>query len=61
MLKEQHKFFLITGGAGFIGSNFVKQMVEMGHRIIVLDALTYAGHKENLDLFNAEVTAINGR
>ena len=40
---------LLTGGAGFIGSNFVEMAVRLGHRIIVLDALTYAGRRENLD------------
>ncbi len=40
---------LVTGGCGFIGSGFVKQAVLAGHNVVVLDALTYAGHKENLD------------
>src|SRR5688572_14579545 len=39
---------LVTGGCGFIGSAFVRQRVERGDRVIVLDALTYAGHEENL-------------
>lgn len=39
---------LVTGGAGFIGSCFVAQAVERGDHVIILDALTYAGHKENL-------------
>lgn len=39
---------LVTGGAGFIGSCFVGMAVEKGWRVIVLDALTYAGHPENL-------------
>jgi dTDP-glucose 4,6-dehydratase len=39
---------LVTGGCGFIGSTFVRQRVERGDTIIVLDALTYAGHEENL-------------
>jgi dTDP-glucose 4,6-dehydratase len=39
---------LVTGGAGFIGSCFVRQAVAQGTRVIVLDALTYAGHRENL-------------
>jgi len=46
---------LITGGAGFIGSNFVRFMLEKynDYEIIVLDALTYAGNRENLaDLEN---------
>ncbi len=41
---------LITGGAGFIGSNFVRYMVNKypDDHIIVLDALTYAGNRENI-------------
>ncbi len=43
-----NKTFLVTGAAGFIGSTFVEQAVEAGFRVVVLDALTYAGHRENL-------------
>ena len=40
---------LVCGGAGFIGSNFVRQrMTEHGDEITVLDKLTYAGREENL-------------
>jgi len=40
---------LVCGGAGFIGSNFVRQrVVEHGDAVIVLDKLTYAGREENL-------------
>jgi len=41
---------LVTGGAGFIGSNFVRYLlkVEPDIRVINLDALTYAGSEENL-------------
>lgn len=41
---------LVTGGAGFIGSNFVRHMLakHSSYRIIVLDALTYAGNRANL-------------
>lgn len=41
---------LITGGAGFIGSNFVKYMIDKysEYEIINLDALTYCGNLENL-------------
>lgn len=39
---------LVTGGAGFIGSEFVRQGVKRGDRIIVLDKLTYAGDLERL-------------
>jgi len=41
---------LVTGGAGFIGSNFVLQwMREEGEPIINLDKLTYAGNLQNLE------------
>jgi dTDP-glucose 4,6-dehydratase len=40
---------LVTGGAGFIGSNFVRMMLaETDHQIVNLDLLTYAGNLENL-------------
>src|SRR5690349_13651284 len=41
--------YLVTGGAGFIGSSFVAQAAERGDQVIVLDALTYAGHRENIE------------
>lgn len=47
---------LITGGAGFIGSNFVRTFSEShpDDEIVVLDCLTYAGNKENIaDLINS--------
>lgn len=40
---------LVTGGAGFIGTNYVYYAVELGHEVIVLDKLTYAGGKDNLE------------
>jgi dTDP-glucose 4,6-dehydratase len=39
---------LVTGGAGFIGSNFVLQRVAAGDRVVNLDKLTYAGNLGNL-------------
>ena len=44
------KTYLVTGGAGFIGSNFVLYMLKKYEdiRIINLDKLTYAGNLENL-------------
>lgn len=42
------KTYLIFGGAGFIGSNFVRHLAEQGKKIIVFDKLTYAGNQENI-------------
>ena len=40
---------LVTGGAGFIGSSFVRFLVRKNHRVIVVDKLTYAGDLKRLD------------
>jgi dTDP-glucose 4,6-dehydratase len=40
---------LVTGGAGFIGSHFVRRLVAAGDEVVVLDKLTYAGNPANLD------------
>ena len=42
------KTWLVTGGAGFIGGNFVLDAVASGARVINLDALTYAGNLDTL-------------
>ena len=47
-MAHQANTIIVTGGAGFIGSAFVGLAVERGYKVIVLDALTYAGHTENL-------------
>ena len=41
--------FLVTGGAGFIGGNFVLRAIAAGHTVINLDKLTYAGNLSTLD------------
>jgi dTDP-glucose 4,6-dehydratase len=40
---------LVTGAAGFIGSTYVRLVAARGERVVVLDKLTYAGRRENLD------------
>ena len=56
--------YLITGGAGFIGSNFVKHLLNVypNVRLIVLDALTYAGNLGTLreELKNQNIIFVKG-
>jgi len=40
---------LVTGGAGFIGSNFARMALNKEHSVLVLDLLTYAGHEATLN------------
>lgn len=53
---------LVTGGAGFIGSNFVRYMLNEhpDHELVVLDKLTYAGRLENLQDVLEKITFIKG-
>ncbi len=54
--------FLVTGGAGFIGSNFVRHVLEhTDARVTVLDKLTYAGDRRTLEgLDPARVSLVEG-
>lgn len=45
-MKEK---ILVTGGAGFIGSHFVRKAISEGYEVINLDLLTYAGGLDNLE------------
>ncbi|MBI5681941.1 MAG: dTDP-glucose 4,6-dehydratase [Deltaproteobacteria bacterium] len=54
---------LVTGGAGFIGSEFVRQGVECGYDMVVADTLTYAGDldriksvEDKIKFYNADIT-----
>jgi len=53
---------LVTGGAGFIGANFVHQTVaeRPDAEVTVLDALTYAGNKSSLDSIADRITFVHG-
>lgn len=54
------KNILVTGGAGFIGTNFVYYMVSKGYNIVVLDKLTYAGGEDNLKPLGNKIKLIIG-
>ncbi len=56
------KNILVTGAAGFIGSNFVEYFVNKypDYKIVVLDKLTYAGNIHNLDKVKEKITFIKG-
>nr|BAF46773.1 Putative dTDP-glucose-4,6-dehydratase [Nocardia brasiliensis] len=53
---------LVTGGAGFIGANFVHQTVteRPDTRVVVLDALTYAGNRASLDPVADRIDFVHG-
>ena len=54
-MRYPRRMILVTGGAGFIGSNFVLDWLA-GHdeAVLNLDALTYAGNRRNLDSLNGD-------
>ena len=47
----ENSLFLVTGGAGFIGSNLCEAILGMGYRVRCLDDLS-TGKQENVDLFS---------
>jgi len=51
--------YLVTGGAGFIGSNTVDELVRRGHSVVVLDDLS-SGKEENLAEIRSKITFIKG-
>lgn len=51
--------YLVTGGAGFIGSNTVDELVRRGHGVVVLDDLS-AGKEENLAEIRNKITFVKG-
>ena len=50
--------FIVTGGAGFVGSHLVKLLVKKGHEITVIDNL-HRGKKENLDEVKNKIEFLN--
>ena len=51
--------YLVTGGAGFIGSNTVEELVRRGHSVVVLDDLS-SGKEENLAEIRNKISFIKG-
>jgi UDP-glucose 4-epimerase len=51
--------YLVTGGAGFIGSNTVDELVRRGHSVVVLDDLS-SGKEDNLAELRNKITLIKG-
>ncbi len=51
---------LIAGGAGFIGSNFARYVVEKGWSVLIYDKLTYAGRLDNLHDILGQIEFVKG-
>lgn len=47
-MENQKNIYLVTGAAGFIGSNLTRFLVSKGHKVVAFDKLTYAGNYESL-------------
>ena len=54
---ETKKKYLVTGGAGFIGSNIAKTLEAQGHEVTVMDDFSKNGHFKNLIGFKGDVIA----
>ncbi|MFI5040497.1 MAG: NAD-dependent epimerase/dehydratase family protein [Acidimicrobiales bacterium] len=50
---------LVTGGAGFIGSNFTRHALTAGHDVVVYDALTSAGDRRSLGDMEGRFTFVH--
>ncbi len=61
-MSTNKKTILIVGGAGFIGSNFVNYYADLhkDSRVVVFDALTYAGNLKNLEKVKDKIIFVKG-
>ena len=57
--NSQKPLWLVTGGAGFIGSNISEELVKMGARVRILDNFC-AGKKEHIAPFADKIELIKG-
>ena len=62
LIHREPRCLLITGGAGFIGSNFVHHWCKQypSDRLVILDALTYAGNRQNLTDLEGKIRFVQG-
>src|SRR5581483_1488312 len=51
---------MVTGGAGFIGSNFARRALREGHEVTVYDAMTYAGDRRSLADIEDDIAFVVG-
>ena len=51
--------YVVTGGAGFIGSHITKKLVEEGHNVVVIDNLN-TGKEENLESIKEKIEFVKG-
>ena len=60
-MKKDRKFYLVTGGAGFIGTNLIKSLIKDNHKVISFDNYS-TGFKENeqegCEYFNIDLTEV---
>src|SRR4051812_12817168 len=54
-MRRTIRKLLVTGGAGFIGSEFVRQGVRRGYRLFVIDCLSYAGDLKRIKEISKDI------